>query len=263
MIGPQLTPSKLFNGKILPAKWKEAQAAFICFTPFPAGFEKYIIEISTERFFLHSPCGEVRLCSYNNTSFIILSEVYGFEVGSTTVEELVYYGIKNIIGIGYVGAFNGAPIGQRFIAKSALSDLPIARHYGVEANEEVYPSTKFYSIIKNLGESDRTIWEEYSVWCTNSLYREYPATIKDMKERNCSVVNMDTISVYAVAALCAKETGSEINYIYVGTVTDSESEDGESWQTGLIETITTDKKQPHDELSEYLVEKVLPAILQP
>lgn len=262
MTVPQLTPAKLFNGKKLPADWEEAKAAFICFTPFPAGFEKYVIQVSTERFFLHSPCSEVRLCTYNNSSFIILSEVYGFEVGSTTVEELIYYGIKNIIGIGYVGAFNGAPIGQRFIAKSALSDLPLARHYGVEANEAIYPSTKFYALIKNLGQSDGTDWEEYSVWCTNSLYREYPATIQEMKERNCSVVNMDTISPYSVAALCARETGSEINYIYVGTVTDSHSYDGESWQTDLIETITTDTKQPHDELSEYMVEKVFTAIAQ-
>ncbi len=261
MTAPQITPAKLFNGKTLPVKWKEAQAAFICFTPFPAGFEKYVSEVSTERFFLHSPCSEVRLCIYNNISFIILSEVYGFEVGSTTVEEIIYHGIHNIIGIGYVGAFNGAPIGQKFIAKSALSDLPLARHYGVEANERVYPSPKFYSLLKSLGNATGTVWEEYSVWCINSLYREYPETIKEMKEKGCSVVNMDTISVYAVADVCAKETGSEINYIYVGTISDSESDDGESWQTDLIETITTDKKQSHDELSEYMVENVLTSIL--
>ncbi|SFF62268.1 hypothetical protein [Thermoflexibacter ruber] len=53
MTTPQLTPAKLFNGKTLPAKWNEAKAAFICFTPFPAGFEKYVTEVSTERFFLH------------------------------------------------------------------------------------------------------------------------------------------------------------------------------------------------------------------
>ena len=119
MTTPQLIPAKLFYGKTLPAKWKEPLAAFICLTPFPTGFEKYVIDVSTERFFLHSPCREVRLCAYKNISSIILSEVYGFEVGSTIDEELIYFGIKNIIGNGYVGAFDGAPIGQKFIAKSA------------------------------------------------------------------------------------------------------------------------------------------------
>ena len=67
---------------------------------------------------------------------------------------------------------------------------------------------------------------------------------------------MDTIGVYAVAACCAEKIGAEINYIYVGTVTDSASDDGESRQTDLIETIIADKKQPHDELSKYMVETV-------
>ncbi len=81
--------------------------------------------------------------------FIVISEVYGFEVGSTTVEEVLYYGIRDIIGIGYVGAFNGAAIGQRFIATAAMSDLPLAKHYGVKEFTPVKPSPDFYNLIKS------------------------------------------------------------------------------------------------------------------
>ena len=49
MTTPQLTPAKLFYGKTLPAKWKEPLAAFICFTPFPTGFEKYVIDTTQDR----------------------------------------------------------------------------------------------------------------------------------------------------------------------------------------------------------------------
>lgn len=257
---PHLTPGLLFNNKQLTPRWAAAQTAFICFTPFPAGFEPYVVEVSSERYFLHSPCSEVRLCIYQGISFLVISEVYGFEVGSTTVEELVYYGISTIIGVGYVGAFNGAPMGQRFIASAAMSDLPLGQHYGVGAFELTHPETSLYQILSTLTAVEELDWPHYTVWCSNSLYREYPATILAMKAHGCSVVNMDTISIYGVAPLCAKESGLNVRYVYVGTVTDAVSKEGTSGESDLMETITSDARQPHDDLVTYLVETLLPEL---
>ena len=129
---PHLTPEKLFKNK-LPAEWSTAKIAFICFTPLPKGFLPYIKEVAQERYFLHSPNSEVHLCEFDGNSFIVVSEVYGFAVGTTTVEELIHYGVEYIIGIGYAGAFNGAQVGKRFVAQDTMSDLAIAAHYGVDA----------------------------------------------------------------------------------------------------------------------------------
>ena len=46
--------------------------------------------------------------------------------------------------------FTNAPIKQRFIATSALSDLPSGGHFEVAANEAVNPVPKFYVTIKKL-----------------------------------------------------------------------------------------------------------------
>ena len=111
MTTPHLTPEKLFGDTRLPGKWENSKIAVVCFTPFPAGFDPYVVEISSVRYFLHSPQSEVRFCEFNATPFIVISEVYGFAVGTTTVEELAYYGIDHLVGLGYVGAIDGADMG--------------------------------------------------------------------------------------------------------------------------------------------------------
>ena len=98
MQAPHLTPAKLFGSKQLPPAWQQAKTAFICYTPFPQAFAPYVIESAPERYFLHSPNSEVCLGRFGNNSFLIISEVYGFAVGATTVEELIHYGITQIVG---------------------------------------------------------------------------------------------------------------------------------------------------------------------
>ena len=86
-----LTPKKLLGSNVLPPKWNAAQVAFVCFTPFPNGLKKYVEQLAPERYFLHTPNSEVRLCRFEGIPFIVVSEVYGFAVGATTVEELVHH----------------------------------------------------------------------------------------------------------------------------------------------------------------------------
>ncbi len=256
---PHLTPEKLFGNTTLPPKWAAARIAFICFTPLPAGFQAYIQETAKERYFLHSPNAEVHLCQFEETTFIVISEVYGFAVGTTTVEELIYYGVDHIIGIGYAGAFNGAKVGQHFVAKDTMSDLPIAAHYGVDAFQRTTPTTAFYDLLKSKIE-DISQWGLYTVWNGNSLYREYADAIQQMIAKGCDVVNMDTLSVYATTKVCAEELKKDISCIYVGTVTDSANAEGADWDSDLIEAVGGQEEHPHDDLVKFMVEVVIPSI---
>ena len=199
MSTPHLTPENLLGNSRLPEHWQAAETAFICYTPFPNGFKPYITEVATERYFLHSPNIEVKLGQFEGHSFIVLSEVYGFAVGSTTVEELIHYGIKRIIGVGYAGAFNGAPVGKYFIATATMSDLPLAHHYGVEAFTPCHPTATITAQLKAKLQHTDQQWGEYTVWNGNSLYREYSETIEQVRAHGCDIVNMDTLSIYAVA----------------------------------------------------------------
>ena len=149
MAVPHLTPGKLISAKhdnTLPPTWRAARIAFVCFTPLPSQFEQYAEEVAEKRYFLHSPNAEVRLCRFKDIPFLVLSEVYGFAVGATTVEELIHHGIEHIIGIGYVGAFNGAPVGHRLIATATMSDLPLAAHYGKKPTISANPPTGSMSL---------------------------------------------------------------------------------------------------------------------
>ncbi len=253
-----LTPEKLLSTLPFPKAWAEAKTAFICYTPYPQGFNPYVQVISKSRYFVHSPISEVRLCRYQNIPFIVISEVYGFPVGATTVEELIYRGIDTIIGIGYAGAFHDAPMGKQFVAMETISDLPLARHYGVEAMVPVGPSKKVLKkLIDNIGK-DIDAWGKYRLWNSNSLYREYPTLVRAMKEKGCDAVNMDVLSLYAVAALSAQELDRNIEYIYVGTVTDAEKPANEEWQSDLADVVCGRGKNPHDDLVRFMVENLIP-----
>jgi uridine phosphorylase len=257
---PHLTPKKLLGSDILPPKWATAQTALVCFTPFPNGLQKYVEETAPARFFLHSPNSEVRLCRFEGIPFIVVSEVYGFPVGATTVEELVHHGINNIIAVGYAGAFNNAPMGQPFIAMGTMSDLPIGVHYGVGAYVRCEPSEDLLAVLQGCIREDSAAWGRFTVWTGNSLYREYPETVDHMRSQGCDVVNMDTLSVYAATPMCAREAGREVGCIYVGTVTDSQEDQAEEWESDLLDAVKREKEHPHDRLVQFLVETVLPRV---
>ena len=253
-----LTPEKLLGVDILPPAWAAAQTAFVCFTPFPNGFKAYVEETAQDRYFLHSPNSEVRLCRFEDIPFIVVSEVYGFAVGATTVEELIHHGIKHIIGLGYVGAFNGAPVGQPFLATDTMSDLPIAAHYGVREYVRCEPTGELLQIVNDCVKEVSNNWGHYTVWTGNSLYRESSQIVEHMKDQGCDVVNMDTLSIYAVTPVCARDASRNVSCIYVGTITDSAESEGEEWESDLIEAVKRQEAHPHDNLVKFMVETVLP-----
>jgi uridine phosphorylase len=253
-----ITPDKLLGSVVLPSEWAAAQVAFVCFTPFPNGFKPYVKQVAQERYFLHSPNTEVRLCKFKNIPFIVISEVYGFAVGATTVEELVHYGIRHIIGVGYVGAFNGAPVGQPFIAIETMSDLPLAAHYGIKEFVRCRPTEDLYQLVNSCITDKK--WGHFSVWTGNSIYRESQQLVQHMNEQGCDVVNMDTLSIYAVTPVCAHDAQRDVSCIYVGTVTDSMGSETEEWSSDLIDAVKRETIHPHDELIKFMVEIVLPRL---
>ena len=109
-------------------------------------------------------------------------------------------------------------------------------------------------------EQDAVAWGRYTVWSSNSLYREYPKMVDRMKDLGCDVVNMDTLSLYAVAPVCAHETKRPVGCIYVGTVTDSKAQETGDWDSDLMENVKGSISQSHNELVHFLVETVLPLL---
>ncbi len=110
------------------------------------------------------------------------------------------------------------------------------------------------------GKVSKDRWRIRTIWNGNSLYREYPEMIAQMKERGCDAVNMDTLSIYAVAPVCNRDAARPIEYIYVGTVTDAMQSETDEWVSDLIEAVKRDDAHPHDGLNKFIVEALLPLI---
>jgi purine-nucleoside phosphorylase len=192
---PKITPEKLLGKRFLPVACK---TAFICYCPMPPIFEKYDVNIRLEgRYFIHSHNSHVKICNYNNINFIVIAEVYGGPVSVTTVEELKYYGIQQIIGIGFVGAlkpqFN---VGNSIVAEKALIEMGTTPHYhniNLFISKDLYVEPSMKLGLSNV--------QNVCVWTTNTLYREYSAEIIMALTMGCSVVNMDTSHLYAACKM--------------------------------------------------------------
>lgn len=184
MTEPYITPKKLLGDKSLPIKCK---LAFICYCPLPSFFTQYDIKLELkDRYFIHIHNLHVTFCQYNNVNFIVVSEVYGGPVSVTTVEELKYYGIDTIIGLGFVGSLKSElPTGTIINGVKALTEEGASRHY----TNELYVTPNLDMNVPN------TLPE--CIWTTNALYQEYDEDVQKALSLGCSVVNMDTSHLYA------------------------------------------------------------------
>ena len=195
MQDPYITPRKLLGDISLPI---ECNRAFICYCPMPDIFLKYRINIELKhRYFIHSHNCHVMFCEFNDEKFIVVAEVYGGPVSVTTVEELNHYGIKTIVGIGFVGSLvSSLNTGDMIYAGRALEENGTTPHYHKSESNYVLPR-QICDVTQPLCDGIT----EQCVWTTNALYREYQNDIKWAKSMGCTVVNMDTSHFYAACSL--------------------------------------------------------------
>lgn len=253
-----ITPAKLHGARKLPQR---CDFAFICYCPMPDVFKKYEIMVDQTRYFVHSHPMHVMFCQNNSYNFIVVSEVYGGPMSVTTVEELKYYGVNKIIGLGFVGSFDEEiKIGDNIHAHQSQADVIGTTDYYVD--EQIDNSTH-YNVYP-------TLWHDYSennndveikgvgIWTTNAFYRETKEQVETAKNMGSQCVNMDTSHLYAA---CEK---LNIGVTYYATVSDmlrEESEnniEGEQWDNELGAALSDNPNESivltnQNKLIEYLI----------
>lgn len=224
---PYITPQKLMTDKRLPIK---CSIAIICLIPMPKYFEQFEIqdiskEQLKERLFVSLHPLHVMYCRYNDTPFVVLSEVYGGPVCASLVEELHYYGVKCIIGLGFVGSLDDRfPIGTIVEAISSLAEPGTTPHY--DKSQFINTDQSMINLFKNHE------FAKVVVWTTNAIYREYKDDVDFAKNLGCQVVNMDTSHLFASCKMLG------IMYGYFATVSDSVLNESETeWENGLTHSI--------------------------
>ncbi|AGC02339.1 Purine phosphorylase family 1 protein [Acanthamoeba polyphaga moumouvirus] len=250
---PYITPEKLLSKSRLPI---EVDVAFICFCPMPSLFEKFKIDVEFKnRLFLHTHNLHILFGQYHDYKFIVISEVYGGPIGVTTVEELKYYGIKKIIGLGFVGSFdNNIKTGNIVFAEKSLIELGTTPHYLTIKDDYTFPSLDLnIDCVKTC------------IWTTNALYREYRDDILFAMGKGCTVVNMDTSHLYASCQLlnipCAYYAIVSDVININSKLSDFEEKPENSWDNDLTATINGNLSPVSQSMSK-LVESLLDSIFK-
>jgi uridine phosphorylase len=241
-MNPFITPRKLLGTATLPVPCK---LAFVCYCPMPTAFEQFNLNINPkERLFIHTHNSHVMFCKRDDMNFIVVAEVYGGPVSVTTVEELKFYGVETIIGIGFVGSFDDKfKTGSMIMAERALIEYGATPHYHDIINENesfTFPSMNFYT----------TSAKPAIVWTTNALYREYQSDVDEVKKYGCSVVNMDTSHLFAACRLV------NIKCAYFAIVSDLmiEQPNESTWDNALTEAVNNGTSPVIESQSKLILE---------
>lgn len=199
---PHLTPASLFTKKNL-----DVDLALLCFCPSSPSLERYKVANIEERLFLHVHPSHTFYALLNGVRFMVITEVYGGPVGVSVVEELAFYGVKNVIGLGFVGCLDASfKLGDLVLVDKAPTEPGTTSAYSAE--EHLYPDEFMERYF-----TDKV--EKVTCWTTNALYREYSEDVQKALLQGCQVVNMDTSHLYAS---CSK---LGLRCVYLATVSDS------------------------------------------
>jgi uncharacterized protein len=252
-----MSPKKIHRHKSLPY---DCDFAIICYCPMQRLFDRYEIEKSKRtidgeeiRYFLHTNPLMVKHCETNSYKFIVVSEVYGGSVGVTTVEELYFYGVRKIIGIGFVGSMCDLyPIGTNLYIDQCLIDQA-SIDQGSTSDYLDNPGIRFVSGSENtLSMINDVMIPNATVWTIKSIYREKREDVPRVTGFGCHVVNMDTSHLYSSANRLS------IHVTYYATVSNIFDDD---WNDSIdsidnilatgLESIVSSKRQ------EQLIENVI------
>lgn len=152
------------------------------------------------------------------------AEVYGGPVCVSIIEELHYYGIKCVLGLGFVGSFNTRFVtGDIVQAISSLSEPGTTPHY--DKSKFINGDDRIIELFKDDNQINSVI-----VWTTNAIYREYIDDVDYVTFLGCHVVNMDTSHLFAACKML------DIVYGYFATVSDLMTDESE-WTNDLINSI--------------------------
>lgn len=217
----------------------ECDFAFLCFCPMPNIFDKYEIKgcIHEDRPFTHVNSLHIKYCLYNKFNFIVIAEMYSGPPTVATVEDLYFYGIRKIFGIGFVGSLaDEFKIGENVYALSTLPEKGTTPHYLDLPEDQHIMNVQDYPRLKSC-----------FVWTTNGFYRQRKEDIEKAKSLKCNVVNMDTSPFYAACQVF------NIKAQYFATVSDSYAE---KWNNSLSEAVSKSRsivKDSQDSLIELIL----------
>jgi len=172
--------------------------------------------------------------------------VWGGPQTAILVEELACLGVPLILGCGAAGSIDpGLGRGAFVIAGDALPTDGISRAYGAGTRQVGDPdlAATVAAAMRRLDREPVTV----TAAAVDALYRETPELIEEFRAQGGHVVNLETSSLYTVAAACGVRT------VWFGFVTDCLV--GEQWQDWYLDA--SDAASVTGQLCRHVVEASL------
>lgn len=149
------------------------------------------------------------------SDFSIIGPVVGASYATILLENLIVWGAKDIIFVGYCGAVStNVKIGDIIIVKSSIIDEGVSKHYKVNepditANPCIcntnnvcmsYPSERLSDTLKNVFTGHHIYFNEGIIWTTDAVFRETREKVAYYQSKDVLGVEMETSALFSVAA---------------------------------------------------------------
>ncbi len=129
----------------------------------------------------------------------VLYQCMGAPSAVLNLERLIASGAKDILMLGFCGAFSPEPcIGDCIIAANAVSDEGTSPHY-LPGRSAFSPSPKLQRHMESILNSRQIKFHRGSIVSTDAPFRETPAWMEDSRRRGADFVDMEASAVYALA----------------------------------------------------------------
>ena len=160
-----------------------------------------------------------------NKKFGIITNFGNGESGALMLaEELSEMGVQRVISIGAVGSLSeDLKIGDAVIIESAFSQSNIGSVYNCE-QAEVFTSKDQNTKIKEIFQTEQLKYNLVKTLSVPTIYRETEEEIKQAKQKDISVIEMETFSLALVFSL------RMVDFSAIGCVSDILNSEGWSFE---------------------------------
>lgn len=159
------------------------------------------------------------------------------------MEELMYVGIKEFVGVGSCGAIVPVNFDEFLVPTKAIRDEGSSYHY-LPPSRYVETSPKLSKKLTQVLQTHSEKYKEAIVWTTDAIYRETPKRIEARIADGAIAVEMEVASLSAVAKAKGIEYASLLYY--------SDYNNGAFWNTRIY-----DKYFLREKIVRYAIEALL------
>ena len=200
MAYPQKRRKHTFEAFINPEDFKNYEKSYAKIK-FPKKiilvYQKNLIEYFKRKYKGHYKrhrivCGEIYIMK--DIGVVKVSGV-GAPVAAMIVDELIPWGIKEVLNVGCAG---GLIEKTNFLCNKAVRDEGTSHHY-IKNSRYAYPDKELFEKLKKVLDKNKVEYQIAPTWSIDAPYRETKKEVKHYQKKGIGTVEMEASAVFTVA----------------------------------------------------------------